>query len=505
MLAVAGVFLAIAVARRPPALPSILHAAMVPAVGALLVAAVVVAPEITRIEEFTRSIFGVEPTTQHGNLFQAVNPLETIGVWFSGDFRFDPRPEWPSFLFSALGLAALLPSLVWWWRRRALALPAALAASIAVWVELALTRNTYNAAKGLVVMGPLVMACIGAPLAAVWGGRSRVPRTRRLLIGGRALAAVLIAGAMVSTFVVLRSAPVGLGPHEQELAKMRPLVRGKPVLFLANDHFAQWELRGALLYVTEPLYAPASLLFHPQKPGGRPADPADVDNYESRDLDKMDFIVTPGGRYRSEIPPNFRLLRRTASYELYRRSAPTPVREPLEPVDQPGALFDCSRPPGNRYLARYRWAGVLPDPVVSTDWRGSIGVPGHTATVRVSLPRGRWDVSLQYVSFTSLIVRGPHLDKEIAPNYGLINEYWPAGTVTSTGRTFTLSVTSKKRPWFGRLLGAPRRSISADTPSLTPLWHIAFTRHGATPQRVPITEACGRYVDWFAPAGSLMQ
>jgi hypothetical protein len=314
---------------------------------------------------------------------------------------------------------------------------------------------------------------------------------------------VLIAGAIVSTFAVLRSAPVGLGSHEQELAKMRPLVQHKSVLFLSNDHFAQWELRGARLYVTSPLYAPASLPIHPQKPGGPPVTGADADNYESSDLDKMDFIVTPGAPYRSEIPPNFRLVRRTASYELFRRTGATPVREPYEPVDQPGAVYDCLAR-GSRFLKQYRWAGVLPNPVVSTDWRGSIGVPGRTATMHVSLPPGRWDVSLQYVSFTGLVVRGPQLDQQIAPNYGLINEFWPAGTLKSTGRPFTLSVTSVRRPWFGRLLGPPRSSISADTPRLTPLWHVAFTRHGATPLRVPLAQACGRYVDWYAPAGSSM-
>ncbi len=47
--------------------------------------------------------------------------------------------------------------------------------------------------------------------------------------------------------------------------------------------------------------------------------------------------------------------------------------------------------------------------------------------------------------------------------------------------------------------------FSLDSSGQTPLWHAAFTRHGATPQRVPISQACGRYVDWFAPAGSHMQ
>jgi hypothetical protein len=141
---------------------------------------------------------------------------------------------------------------------------------------------------------------------------------------------------------------------------------------------------------------------------------------------------------------------------------------------------------------------------VSTAWHGSIGVPGHTATTRVELPPGRWDVSLQYLSPTSVAVRGPRLHRVIAPNYGLIKAYWPAGTVTSDGRPFTLSLRSENRPWFGHLLGSPHSLITPDSPQMAPLWHVAFTRHGATPRRVPVHQACGRYVDWFAPAGSSM-
>jgi hypothetical protein len=295
---------------------------------------------------------------------------------------------------------------------------------------------------------------------------------------------------------------VGLGSHERELAEIRPIVYGKPVLFLANDHFAQWELRGADLYVTSKLYVTRQLPPHPEKGQGIPTD---IDSFESSDLNRMDYILTPGGAYGSEIPPNFRLARRTRSYALYRRAGPTPAREPLEPPGQPGAIFNCSSARGRQYLAQYRWAGVLPTPVVLTGWHGSIGVPGHTARIQVTLPRGRWDISLQYVSFTKLVVQAPALDTVIPANYGVIAPFWPAGTLTTDGRSFTLSVTSERRTWFARLLGNPRADLSPDSTRMTPIWHVAFTRHGATPQRVDVHAACGRYVDWFAPAGSTMR
>ena len=219
----------------------------------------------------------------------------------------------------------------------------------------------------------------------------------------------------------------------------------------------------------------------------------------------MRFILTPGAAYHSEIPPNFRLVLRTPSYLLYRRVGRTPDREPYDPPTQPGSVFNCSSPTGQHTLSQFRWAGVLPLPIVQDSWHGTTGLPGHTARTRVSLPRGRWDVSLQYVSFTKLTVRGPHLKKTIAPNYGVITSFWPAGTLTSNGRPFTLAITAAQRSWFGRLLGTPRSARSTPAPHSPPLAQVAFTVHAATPQRVPINDACGRYVDWVAPAGSDMR
>src|SRR4051794_790468 len=489
------------VRRRHAFLPTVRNAAA-PVLSALVVAVVVLVPELHRIQKFKKSIFGAEPLTNHGNLFHALNPLETLGVWFSGDFRFNPQPEWLSFAASAVALGVLLGGLVWWLRRRDFALPAALVAAVAVWIDLALTRNIYNAAKGLVVLAPVLAVCAGAPLLAAWSVRPRARASRLPLNALRVLGVLLLIGAAIATAGILRSAPVGLGPHADELEAMRPLIKTDPTLYLTSDHFAQWELRGAHLYVTGPLYAPAHLGQHPQKMGGSPVD---ADNYGSHDLDKVRYIVTPAGSYQSEIPPNFKLVRQTASFQLFRRQPATPVREPIEPPSQPGTVFNCRSARGRQYLASFKRAGVLPRPVVRDQWAGSIAQPGRTAAVTVTLPRGRWDVSLQYVSHTGLVVRAPGLQRRLAPNYGVLTAYWPAGTLTSSGRPLTLAVTAQERSWFGKLIGAPRPTRAALSPGNAPIWHVAFTRHGARPRRVPVRSACGRYVDWFAPAGSTMK
>ena len=467
--------------------------------GALVAGAIVIAPEIGRIQAFRDSIFGQESLRNKGNLPHALNPLETLGVWLSGDFRFDPDPKWLTIVLCAIALAALAASLVWWWRRRVLALPAAIVAALIVWVQLTQTVNIYNAAKGLVVLAPLVMTCIGAPLAVAWSVRPAGTLTWVARVTG----IVLLAGAVLSSGGQIRSAPVGLGSHDAEFAQIRPLVKDKATLFIDNDHFGQWELRGANpLYTSNALYAPRQIGQRATKSGGLPID---VDNYGAPELDKVDYLVISGGAYTSEIPPNFELALRTPSYAVYRRVWSTPVRQPAEPPGKPGAVLDCTSAGGKQKLALYATAGVLPAPVVQTDWQGSIARPGGTARMNVTLPPGRWDVSLQYVSRTPLTLRAPGLDKRLAQNFGLMTSFWPAGTVTSDGKPLTLTLTADKRNWFGRLLGSPRAMRSALSPGNRPLHQVAFTRHGATPQRMPVAEACGRYVDWFAPAGSAMR
>jgi hypothetical protein len=473
-------------------------------IAAIAVAAIVMMPEAGRVRAFRESIFGQESLRNKGNLSHALNPLESLGVWFSGDFRFNPVPRWPSVFFSALALAVLVIGLAWWWRRRSVALPAATAAAILIWLSLVHSINIYNSAKGLVVLAPLAMACIGAPLAAAWSTRASTRRGHSALWVVRGTGIALFAAAVIASGGVLRSTPVGLGSHDAEFAAIRPLVQGKSVLFLDNDHFAQWELRGVgRLYTTNTLYAPAHLPMVPQKASN--GIPVDTDNFGRRALDAVDYIVISGGRYRSQIPPNFRLALQTPSYDLYRRAGRTPARVPAEPPGQPGAVFDCQSEQGKATMARYAWAGILPAPVVSADWQGSIARPGGHATMKVTLPAGQWDISLQYLSATDVTVSAPGLEKVLAPNFGLITAYWPAGTLTSHGRPITLTVTTAQRTWFAGLLGTPRAMRAPLSPGLKPLFNAAFTRRGVTPRRVPARQACGRYVDWFAPAGSRMR
>ena len=82
-----------------------------PALYALGLFVVAVAPEVTRIVDFA-SFETFDPAGAGlGNLFNPLSPLEALGVWPSGDFRLDPgdgaAPAAVYYLGGALGLVAL--------------------------------------------------------------------------------------------------------------------------------------------------------------------------------------------------------------------------------------------------------------------------------------------------------------------------------------------------------------------------------------------------------------
>src|SRR5262249_50019343 len=115
-----------------------------------------------------------------------------------------------------------------------LAVPAALATAIVVYVGARLFGTVYTSAKALAIAAPLVALVSFGGLLLRNAGLAR-----------RLLAAALAAGIALSSFLVLRQAPVGPPNHADQLAELRPLVQGRNVLFLGRDNFVAYELRGA--------------------------------------------------------------------------------------------------------------------------------------------------------------------------------------------------------------------------------------------------------------------
>jgi hypothetical protein len=210
------------------------------------------------------------------------------------------------------------------------------------------------------------------------------------------------------------------------------------------------------------------------------------------------YVVTSSSGYASTPPPNFRSVVRTRSYVLWRRNGPTRPRLLADERNAPGGTLDCAKLPRRRGVA-----ALIPRPVVQSHWRGTTHYAGDVATTTLTLPRGRWDLSLQYVARQGLDLTLDGRTRTLPGNLERLGPYWPAGRATVAHRT-TLHVRVRSRgvTWFGRLLGARGETRGLRTNLAMPLGVLAATRAGLRAHVVPLRRACGRYVDWYRFSGA---
>lgn len=470
------------------------------AAGVLVILLIATAQEWSRLVDFSR-LSALNPDrfgSQLGNLRGSLSPLELFGIWPAGDFRTAAAaasgPTIAVYLGAAIAIAAFGAEL---FRaisaRRGLSAPAAAVAAIAVWALLALIGSPYVAAKGLAIAAPLVI------VVAVQGTLGA--RSRALL----ALGAALAAGAALSAFLVVRQAPVGPDDHARELAAIRDAVQGEDVLFLGRDDFIGWELRGSgeITGVVTNFYDVEDVRPRFKKgPGG--GEKFDVDVLHPRQLDRFRWIVATTGGPTSDLPPSFREVERSGDYVLYENAGTVGRRSTLDEGTAIGAELDCSSPEGRAISHEDGFAVIWdPAPVVAPEsaWKPSAtandGAPS-SQKIKLSAP-GRWLISLEYDSRRPLHVTAPGLalDATVPANLDFRGETptFPVGTVEAERPlSAELTVEPVKPNLLARALGAPNeahlRALTA-----TPL-------AGDAVRRVPLREACGKYVDWYRVTGS---
>jgi hypothetical protein len=461
---------------------------------AAVVLIVLVAPEIPRLVDFTgfRAFRSSTISGGLGNLRHQLSPLEALGVWPTSEFRLaaaDSSHPIVFYLGAALAVVAFIVALPRWLARRGPEVPAALAAAIVIYLGALALGTVYTSAKALAIAAPLVM------LISV-GGLFDAGRVRL------ALASALALAAAASSFLVLREAPVGPTDHGSELARFRPQIAGKRVLFLGRDDFVQYDLRGSRPFVAvrnfyDNFYVRPNLRLHDvfQK--------FDFDSITAAKLHRFPYVITTRGGFASGPPPWLRLVRRTPSFALWRRAGPLTPRRTLQEGPDPGATLACSSPAGSRIRAAGGEATAFTrPPVASGRWRpGATVEDGSPASATLRLPAGRWAISIQYDATREVAVTAPGIAATIPANldYRGSTPYYRVGeiSVRRAGPVrFTASV--ERPPLSGRLLGAT---------SVAHLGAIAASPAGRSPRGVPgdgearvgLGDACGRYLDWYAP------
>ncbi len=452
--------------------------------------------------------------TGFGNLRQPLNPLEALGVWPSSEFRIAPKnastPEIAFWLGGLLSLTAFAWGVGRAHARRESALPAALAAGAVGYLAALAVGTPYTSAKSLAIVAPVVMVIVLRGLLAAHSLEGEEageaswwpPRIARpfLRLGLPALAIAFVIAAAVSTLLPLRQSAVGPDFHADELQRMRPLVDGRRVLFLGRDNFISWELIGS------EVYAPIVNYYDTEEvPSLYRATPVnakfDWDNVPVDVLDEFDgqgfdWVVTTNAAEQSEAPPSFEPALETDDFVLWRRVGATGERRTLLEPLYPGAGLDCSGPNGKLAGVPGSAAAFPSDPVVSRGWSPDPDITDATgARLELPLAPGRWDLSIQYASTQELMISSPGvIDRRMRANllFRGPSPYYRVGTIeVSSPGPVAFAASVERPPPAGRLLGTESRAY---------LGTLAATPAEPARETVALSEACGRYLDWYAAA-----
>ena len=439
------------------------------------------------------------------NTYGPVSPVETLGIWPAANYRLDavggaPLPG----LMGAVAVLALLAGVAWWMQRREATVPLALGAGAAVYLASLPFTGDYSQAKALMIVAPLAMLVIVRPLVTQFG-RTSVGGSASGLgrIAWSALAVVFVAGAVWSTFLALRDAAVGPPGHGAQLEAFLPIVHGKPVLYAGQDRYAAYDLLGADTHVPLVEFPDEKVSPNPEKPfdTGDAYSPIDFDSFNRGTLDRFPYVITSRGAWNSQNPPNFKRIAETPSYILWERTGPTPRdRHVLLEGTEAGARAHCNSPEVRILLESGGAASLFGETLIGNKPRwsnGSILETGETTSQTLDLPKGTWNLSLQYFSPFGLTLEAPGFKEELIPaldgqrpsSISLNNngQFWPAGKFRSPGGKVEFTIEAAPADWLQSLTGWDAKAYIGE---------IVATK-AESRRTVPLRKACGGWIDWY--------
>ena len=459
------------------------------------------------------------------NTYGPVSPIEALGVWPASNYRLDAAggAQLPG-LAGAIAVLALLAGVAWWVRRRELTIPVALAACAVLYLVSLPFSGDYSQAKALMIAAPLAMLVAIRPLLLEFpwvgevgrdsseqqrgGSAESLPTSSQgrfgvVRVSWAVLAVLFLGGAVYSSFLALRDAPVGPAGHGGELAAFLPVLHGKPVLYAGQDRYAAYELLGADTHVPLVEFPDTAVSSNPEKPfdTGDAYSPVDFDSFSHGTLERFPYVITGRAAWNSQAPPNFERVAATPSYVLWRRTGPTPEdRHVLLEGTEAAARADCAAPEIRILLASGGRAGLFPNAVIGSKaaWsEGSILGTGESASQSLRLPAGDWNLSIQYFSPFGLTLSAPGFHEPLKaaldgqrPNtisLGNNGQFWPAGRYRSRGGATGFTIASADASALQRLSGYDGKAYVGEL--------VAVPRR---PHRVvPLAAACNGWLDWY--------
>jgi hypothetical protein len=471
---------------------SVLRASTPYVIAAAVLLVIVGLTQLDKVIDFLQSGSIGNVSDTNSKLRYVVSPLETLGIWPSGDWLLGTRGVSDFWIFGAIGLVGLAFGLAWWIARRDYALPAAVVSGIAIYLATKYIQDggLYILAKAVIVPAPVVMLLVLGALFAPGGGWPK-----------RIFAVVFVALAAYSSFLALRDTVVAPDHRLQEQAAFNDQIADRQVLALTSDRFSDYGLRSA--EVSSPAFN--SEIRVPSAVTKSQRLPIDFDSVTYRTLNKFPYAVTTSAIYQSQAPPGWTLVDSSESYRLWKRTGRTPPLSILYEEARPGRQYRCKNPKIGAFLSA---GGQLltwqPRPVIAKRlyWSDNQLEPDQTASQRIALPPGTWELSLQYVSpVTGVTVTAPGLNVHLPsgmdaaipyrPDQG---PYWPVGEVTSQGGPITVSVRADDIHGYQKLLGV-------DAPAV--IGNLTAVRVDGFLGAPNTTASCGLFVDHIIGADQL--
>jgi hypothetical protein len=451
------------------------------------------------------------------NTYGPVSPVEALGVWPADNYRLAaPGGAHLSGLAGAIGVLALLVGTAWWVRCRDLAVPLGLLACTLLYLAALPTSGDYSRAKALIIAAPLAMLVAIRPLLSEFPtfGRRRDekrtpaplfgPSTRGLVQAGWAvLALVFIGGAVYSSFLALRNAPVAPPGHGAELRAFVPMLDGEPVLYAGQDRYAAYGLMGAETHVPLVEFPDSAVSENPEKPfdTGDAYSPIDFDSFSRGTLDSFPYVVTGRAAWNSQAPRGFKRIAATPSFLLWKRTHDVPEdRHVLLEGTDAGAWAGCAAPEIRILLSNPGRASLFPQVAIAPKGGWSEGGQlrnGERSAQAIELPEGRWYLSLQYFSPFGLTLSAPGFEQKLRPaldgqrpnTISLANngQFWPAGVYNSRGGQIKFAVAAEDANFLQRLSGYDDVAYVGD---------LVAVRAGER-RIVPLSAACNSWIDWY--------
>jgi hypothetical protein len=454
------------------------------------------------------------------NTYGPVSPVEALGVWPASSYRLNAAGGAQlTGLATAIAALAVILGAVWWLRRRQLAVPLALVACTLLYIAAVAGSGEYSQAKALMIAAPLAMLIAIRPLLFELGSRKAGRQAETSTVAPQlgpakgswrvawgVLAVAFVAGAIYSSLLVLRDAPVGPPGHGSELRAFMPILRGEPVLYAGQDRYAAYELQGADTHVPLVEFPDSDVSPSPEKPfdTGDAYSPIDFDSFSHGTLERFPYVITGRAAWNSEAPPGFKRVAATPSYILWKRTGPVRKdRHVLLEGTEPAAHASCASPEIRILTANPGRAGLFPATVVGgkARWGPSATLKtGDSASQTMRLPAGRWLLSLQYFSPFGLTLTAPGLRQSLPaaldgqrPNtISLANEgqFWPAGRIDSDGKPIRFTISAADASTLQSLTGYTGKA------NLGELVAVAAKPH----RTVSLSAACNGWIDWYESA-----